>query len=197
MSYQLIKQEALNLFAIHGYEGTSLADIAKQVGIKKQSIYTHFKGKDALFMQILKETFADELKKEQDYIKRYFDKTLKKFLWADLQHFIHRFHHDNQLKFWLRNTFLPPRHLYDEVTRELYQYIDQVDLLYFDRFQYAYEKEEISQDPNIAVMSFSALLDSIGVELIYGGEARTNRKLHAAWKIFWLGITYPDRTSQK
>ncbi len=46
-------------------------------------------------------------------------------------------------------------------------------------------------------MSFSALLDSIGVELIYGGEARTNRKLHAAWEIFWLGITYPDRTSQK
>ncbi|SES05763.1 transcriptional regulator, TetR family [Gracilibacillus ureilyticus] len=197
MSYQSIKQEALNLFAIHGYEGTSLADIAKQVGIKKQSIYTHFKGKDDLFMQLLEDSFTNEIKIEKDYIDSSYDQTLKEVLWQALESFVYRFQDDNRLKFWLRNTFIPPQHLYEEVINQLYQYIDQVDLLYVDRFQHAFDKKEITQEPAVAGMAFSALLDSIGVELIYGDESRTSRKLQASWQIFWLGVTHSDKTSRK
>ncbi|MFC4402288.1 TetR/AcrR family transcriptional regulator [Gracilibacillus xinjiangensis] len=197
MSYQTIKQEALNLFAVCGYEGTSLADIANKVGIKKQSIYAHFKGKDDLFIKVLKETFTDEVKKEKEYMETHFDQPLQVFLWEALQSFIYRFHHDNRLKFWLRNTSMPPHHLYNEVITCLYQYIDQVDHLYLKRFQYAFEKKEISQDPDTAKLAFSALLDSIGVELIYGNKTRTNQKLRASWQIFWLGITNSDKTSKK
>ncbi|KAB8126580.1 TetR/AcrR family transcriptional regulator [Gracilibacillus oryzae] len=189
MSSQAIKQEALNLFALHGYEGTSLADIAEQVGIKKQSIYAHFKGKDDLFIQVLKETFADEIKREKEYLKANASHTLKELLWESLQNFTSRFHHDNRLKFWLRNTSIPPYHLYNEVITYLYKYIDQVDQLYLDRFQHAFNEGEIEQDPAIAAMAYSSLVDAIGVELIYGDEMRTNRKLHASWQIYWLGVT--------
>lgn len=44
-----IKEAALKFFTIHGYEGASLSLIAEEVGMKKQSIYAHFKGKDDLF----------------------------------------------------------------------------------------------------------------------------------------------------
>ncbi|MBD2807322.1 helix-turn-helix transcriptional regulator, partial [Xenorhabdus sp. ZM] len=45
MTANRIKAVALSHFARYGYEGTSLANIAQEVGIKKPSIYAHFKGK--------------------------------------------------------------------------------------------------------------------------------------------------------
>jgi AcrR family transcriptional regulator len=40
------KRAALKYFTLHGYEGASLSKIAEEVGLKKQSLYSHFKGKD-------------------------------------------------------------------------------------------------------------------------------------------------------
>lgn len=56
-----IKKAALKYFTIHGYEGTSLSQIAEEVGIRKQSIYSHFKGKDDLFLSVLKDAKEMEL----------------------------------------------------------------------------------------------------------------------------------------
>ena len=63
MSYDAIKKAALELFATQGYEGTSLSQIADKVGIKKQSIYSHFKNKDELYLQLVEETFDIELRR--------------------------------------------------------------------------------------------------------------------------------------
>ncbi|GAA3322064.1 hypothetical protein GCM10020331_040450 [Ectobacillus funiculus] len=50
MTATRIKEAALARFAQFGYEGTSLSDIAHDVGIKKPSLYSHFTGKrTALF----------------------------------------------------------------------------------------------------------------------------------------------------
>lgn len=50
MTSDRIKEVSLRHFARNGYEGASLAHIADDIGIKKQSIYSHFKGKDELFL---------------------------------------------------------------------------------------------------------------------------------------------------
>ena len=49
---RLIKA-ALDLFSENGYEGTSVDQIAKAVGIKTPSIYAHFKGKEELLGAII------------------------------------------------------------------------------------------------------------------------------------------------
>ena len=41
-----IKQTALGLFTEYGFEGTSMSDIAKAVGIKTPSIYAHNESKE-------------------------------------------------------------------------------------------------------------------------------------------------------
>ncbi|SFA50694.1 transcriptional regulator, TetR family [Anoxybacillus pushchinoensis] len=56
-----LKEVSLHHFALHGYEGASLAHIAKDVGIKKQSIYTYFAGKDDLFLQIFEDACKFEI----------------------------------------------------------------------------------------------------------------------------------------
>lgn len=47
-----IKYEAYILFAERGYAGTSMRDIANKVGIKAASIYSHYKSKEDLYIDI-------------------------------------------------------------------------------------------------------------------------------------------------
>lgn len=46
---------AAELFVTHGYEGTTLRQIAAAAGIKAGSIYHHFDSKEALFLAVLRD----------------------------------------------------------------------------------------------------------------------------------------------
>lgn len=50
-----IKKAAFILFANKGYEATSTNDIAGEVGIKKPSLYSHYKSKSEIYLAILDE----------------------------------------------------------------------------------------------------------------------------------------------
>ena len=48
-----ILSAALELFAQSGYLGTSMSDIAKQLGLTKAALYKHFPSKQAILDQIV------------------------------------------------------------------------------------------------------------------------------------------------
>ncbi len=50
---------ALELFARHGYEGTSIRDIADRMEMTKAAVYYHFPSKDSLLVDLLKPTMAE------------------------------------------------------------------------------------------------------------------------------------------
>ncbi|MDM8527312.1 TetR/AcrR family transcriptional regulator [Anaerolineales bacterium HSG24] len=61
---QQILKVALELFIQHGYERTSLTDVAERIGITKPAIYYHYKSKEQLYVAVLNQFL--------DYFEEYF-----------------------------------------------------------------------------------------------------------------------------
>jgi AcrR family transcriptional regulator len=52
-------EAAIDLYAAHGYEGTSLQMIADAIGVTKAAVYYHFKSKTALLSAVIDHLFID------------------------------------------------------------------------------------------------------------------------------------------
>lgn len=191
MSSNEIKKAGLFHFANSGYDGTSLSAIAGEVGIKKQSIYAHFANKDELFLTILNEVLATE----RTYIQDFFTKdhtNLKVALFEFLQGFSKRYEMYDNTKFLLRMGFLPPTHLYQQVMDKVYLFYDDIEKVLIDVFEQ--NRDSLTEPVNDVVTAFIGLYDTVLVELLYSGNERFQKRLHASWKIFWKGITLHAET---
>jgi AcrR family transcriptional regulator len=191
MTSDQIKEVSLKHFAQNGYEGASLADIAKDVGIKKQSIYTHFKGKDELFLQICKDSFENELSSVVRFIERNKALAINDILYNFLVHCIERYEKYDSTKFMIRTAFYPPVHLNEQVMKFVYEYLDKLEELFLPMIESAISNGEISSAVgcNRATTAFMGVLDGIFVEMLYGGPDRLYKRLDASWYVFWRGLS--------
>jgi AcrR family transcriptional regulator len=190
MTVNRIKKVALTHFANKGYDGASLADIADEVGIKKPSIYAHFKGKDDLFLKVIEGVAKDELNFVIDLFQTHKNHSLQDLLYQFLIQYKERYENDDITKLWLRMAFFPPTHMHEQVMDFFYVYLEKVEGLLIPIFDHAIvEKEICSIGGERATLAFMCLLDGVLVEMLYGGPERFEKRLNASWYLYWRGLS--------
>lgn len=185
-SIEEIKNAARYLFAEKGYEATSLYDIAQNVGLRKQSIYAHFKNKDDLFISVIKKAFDEETENAAKILKNVegnAENILKEFIFTLKMRYTQG--NNSNLKIVFRCTYLPPEHLKEQSIQYADNFFSQIKSLLTKIFE---RSPKINVDVDTAVTAFMTILDGLLISLIYINESRFDEKFKNSWIIFWKGI---------
>lgn len=194
-----IRREALALFARHGYEGTSLADIAKAVGIKTPSIYAHFASKEELYLAVL------------DWVLEEYERLLERTIAAiggdgngdgsvrdKLKRIYEEFASGYALRaessFYKRAVFFSPEAL-QPVVRER---VLQVERRLVEKLAKLVEEgrrtgELGAFDTETVIAAFFCQVDGMFLEYdLYDAELFARRS-EQVWTVFWRGIAGADK----
>ncbi|WP_424766565.1 TetR/AcrR family transcriptional regulator [Paenibacillus sp. sgz302251] len=115
---QRIKQAALTMFTESGYEGASLSEIAKAVGIKTPSIYAHYKSKEQLFLQLIHEVIDEERQQYAALLEELEREPVKEQIYRVFDFFTDLSHLTTGQAFLKRTILVPPRHLREQLRQD-------------------------------------------------------------------------------
>lgn len=188
MTSDKIRAVALKHFTKNGFEGASLADIAADVGIKKQSIYAHYKGKDELFLTVFEDVVTREMLFMEDYLNFKKTQPLENLLYKFLYEYRKRYEQEDDTKLYLRTAFFPPAHLDQRIIEYYNEHSDRIITLFEATFAAKIGEVHPDVSHHQASSAFLAILDGMFVEMLYGNLERSQLVLEASWHIYWRGI---------
>ncbi len=183
MSVASLQDAALLRFAGQGFDATSLAQIAGDVGIKKPSIYAHFKSKEDLFLSLV----GPAIERELDYARQMLlgGAPSAAALHAYLRDMEKRFETTPHMRFWLRILYLPPASLHAAVVGTMHGYMADMEAL----IRQAFERLPCGRfDADTLASAYLGIVDSLQAELLYGGQEKYRKRLSALWAVFMLAL---------
>jgi AcrR family transcriptional regulator len=116
-----ILDKSLELFANQGYFGTSMEDIAKAVGIKKASLYSHYSGKESIFTAVFNNvledysSFIDNLTACKEKIN------CPEKLTSIFTGYVKNCKDNSKMVFWDRYYYYPPEYLKEYILLKTYE----------------------------------------------------------------------------
>lgn len=175
-----IMHSAFTLFAKKGISFT-LSEVAKEVGIKKASIYAHFENKDTLLHEVIDQEIIKyffEINQEKDELKKIFFGVLD-------------YYNDSQIKllFWKRLLLLPPENIDQDI-------LDKIQHMSDERFRIVralvQKNSELGvyrpgSDDEITLMFFSLIHGLLSSVLIYHPQ-EIKQHYNTIWTFFWNSI---------
>lgn len=187
MTSKRILEVALSYFSKYGYQGTTLEQIAKEVGIKTPSIYSHFNNKEEIFFSCLTYALDNDIQFFKKYLNRNKDKPLGEILHNLLLEY-DQWVNDNAIAmFCLRMLYLPPHYFRDRLIDKTNERIIILSKLLYPVFEKS--REEFAPIPiKDAVEAYLCLFDGLIIELLYTGRERFKFRLNASWIIFSNGL---------
>ena len=191
MTKQLILDHALALFTDKGYEGASMDDIARAVGIRKASLYAHFDGKESIFRAI----FDDILAEYERYIHgltRLSDETAPEALESIFLSFIDYCYDNPKMYFWDRYFYYPPAFLRDYIREKTLE----TERLFLERIRRWMEQgigrgEIRGGDTEGMALSYYYLMIGLSMSVRMYERETLLRAARAAWNGLRLG---PERS---
>ena len=194
---QLILDHALALFTDKGYEGASMDDIARAVGIRKASLYAHFDGKESIFSAI----FDDILAEYERYIHgltRLSDETAPEALDSIFLSFIDYCYDNPKMYFWDRYFYYPPAFLRDYIREKTLE----TERLFLERIRRLMEQgaesgEIRGGDTEGMALSYYYLMIGLSMSVRMYERADLMRDARAAWNGLRLGLERGGRAAQR
>ncbi|MFB5674783.1 TetR/AcrR family transcriptional regulator [Paenibacillus terreus] len=181
-----IRDVALSHFAKHGYEGASLGSIADEVGIRKPSLYAHFKSKEDLFLKVVVHAFHLESRRIFSYFADCRNAGTEALLRDFFDWLEKEYEGSSTAKLVLRMCFFPPPALCDEVMDIVCPFLERLERL-LARLLRRLEDRGTAEADN-AALAYITLVDGTAVELLFVGPDKYRRRVNAAWPIFWQGM---------
>lgn len=184
-----IKNSALQLFAQKGYYGTSLNEIAEMVGIKKPSLYAHFKNKDDLYKTVIIEllgvfTNSVSLSKEE-----FSKNTTKEQLLLIVKKMV-EFWKDEELGLLYKRSMLFPEEQFQNLIKEQFDESETYTTKILEEiFTNGMKTKQINNQPiEPLIDAFYCLVDGLFVQrFFYPLEVYEQKVIHA-FEHYWKGI---------
>ncbi|MBM7587024.1 AcrR family transcriptional regulator [Bacillus pakistanensis] len=186
-----ILNTSISLFAQKGYEGASLADIAKLVGIKKPSLYNHFSSKDDILLTALEKVFKGY---NEQFFQLITDKnsSVKATLYQIIIENAKMCWEDQDLiLFYKRMLLFPPELLKERINEMNIRFEREFDEMMAGLFKESMNKGEIpAADIQPYVNSFNCLLDGIFTRSnIVDSFEKFEQIVEGSWQVYWNGIS--------
>lgn len=189
-----IKQAALTMFTESGYEGASLSEIAKAVGIKTPSIYAHYKSKEQLFLQLIKEVIVEERKQYMDLLQVIAHEPIKEQVYRLFEFFTDLKHITTGQAFLKRTILVPPRHLRDQLRDDFMRYENELtEGIAVVLHQGASVGLFDSQEEERLIAVFYVCVDGLLVENQLYEEELFEKRKQMVWLSLWQLLTTTAR----
>jgi len=132
-----IKKTAFSLFAKKGYAGTSMNDIATEIGINKASLYSHYSCKEEIFLNIYESVAEDYEALYKKIIDDSKHLDVEKRLYFIFRNYILHFYQNPDLQsFWNQlNYYTPPdihEKYYNDISIRNKKYSDKMKKIFED-----------------------------------------------------------------
>ncbi|NBD26821.1 TetR/AcrR family transcriptional regulator [Paenibacillus glycinis] len=185
MTATRLKQTALALFAEAGYEGVSLSEIAKSVGIKTPSIYAHFESKEQLFLALLEDAVHEEHEKFTLLLRSMEDQPPIARFYAAFRFFTDLDGLTKGQSFLKRTMLMPPRNLEERLRRDFIAYEDVFTVPMTELLHECLGTESLDNEQAERLIAlFFALTDGLLVEYKLYDTELYRRRQALLWR--WL-----------
>lgn len=156
---------AVHHFAERGYEGSSLEKIAEAVGIRKASLYSHFRSKDELFMVC----FNGAVSEEQQSAVALLDDGPGSMAPGEryCRSFIRRYSTSPALQLFLRTAYMPPTALARQVDERFEGYLTLLENGFIASLQQHFQGAALPADEATLRELYVSVVDSVQVKLVY------------------------------
>ncbi|GGD12461.1 TetR/AcrR family transcriptional regulator [Pontibacillus salipaludis] len=187
MSKDKILTEALSLFASRGYEGATLSELASRVGMKKASIYSHYKNKEEIFWAVIDCAYQEEIAKLSTGMKEVQHLAFRERLHNMMDQHVHFYkENDENANLWRRMTLFPPQDFKEGLKAKLLEYEQQFNEMLeqdLDRAIQSGEIREVNRDTGLAMIN--CILDGLFVEYSYYDDEEFNKRVEAVKVMTW------------
>jgi AcrR family transcriptional regulator len=187
MSLEKIREEAIKQFAQKGYDGTSIKDITKEIGITAPALYAHYSSKEDLFINIFCEAVEDLISSIRRAIVTSDSESVEKILYSIYSAYINEVFSKNPKSLLiLRNTMFPCESLTEKVVEIVLNANRDLSSTIKSVFEQGMKDGIIKVNtPDKYYRQFFKLITAHIYEMLAFKVILTTNQIDTEWKEFW------------